>query len=44
MTYLGGHRFTTLARGGLVSGSADAIRRADALFNWDVLPTCPDFF
>jgi predicted acetyltransferase len=44
MTYLGGHRFTTLARGGLASGSQDAIRRADAIFNWDVLPTCTDFF
>lgn len=44
MTYLGGHRFTALVRGGLLSGSADALRRADALFNWDVLPTCPDFF
>jgi predicted acetyltransferase len=44
MTYLGGHRFRTLAKGGHLSGSSDALRRADALFNWDVLPTCTDFF
>jgi hypothetical protein len=44
MTYLGGHRYATLARSGLVAGEPDAIRRADALFSWDVLPTCADFF
>ncbi len=35
MVYLGGHRFATLARSGLISGSAEAIRQADALFTWD---------
>jgi predicted acetyltransferase len=44
MTYLGGHRFATLARSGLVTGNPEAIRRADALFTWDVPPICPDFF
>jgi predicted acetyltransferase len=44
MTYLGGHRFATLARSGLVTGSAEAIHRADALFACDPLPYCPDFF
>jgi predicted acetyltransferase len=42
--YLGTHRFQNLARAGLVSGSAEALRRADAMFQWDPLPFCPDRF
>jgi predicted acetyltransferase len=44
MVYLGGHRFTTLAKSGLITGSSDSLRRADALFSWEPLPFCPDFF
>jgi predicted acetyltransferase len=44
MIYLGGHRFAALARSGLVTGEPEAIRRADALFSWDIMPTCADFF
>jgi predicted acetyltransferase len=44
MVYLGGHRFTSLAKNGLIMGSSDSLRRADALFSWEPLPFCPDFF
>jgi predicted acetyltransferase len=44
MAYLGGHRFGTLAGSGLVKGSREALQRADALFAWDPLPWCPEFF
>lgn len=44
MVYLGGHRFGTLAKSGLITGSAEALRRADALFAWDPLPWCAEQF
>jgi predicted acetyltransferase len=44
MVYLGAHRFGTLARAGLVLGSPEALRRADALFTWDPLPWCQELF
>jgi predicted acetyltransferase len=44
MAYLGGHRFGTLGRCGLITGSPDALRRADALFTWDPLPWCQEQF
>lgn len=40
-TYLGGERFGRLARAGHVSGTPEAVRRADALFAWEPLPWCP---
>lgn len=42
--YLGGNRFQALARAGRVAGSPEALRRADAMFNWDPLPWCPEIF
>jgi predicted acetyltransferase len=42
--YLGAHRFQHLARAGLVKGSLEALRLADAMFMWDPLPFCPDKF
>ncbi len=42
--YLGGTRVQTLARAGLVEGSPEALRCADALFGWDVAPWCPEIF
>jgi predicted acetyltransferase len=44
MVYLGGHRFGTLARSGLITGSREALRRADALFTWGPLPWCAEQF
>jgi predicted acetyltransferase len=44
MVYLGGHRFATLARSGLISGSPEAIRQADVLFPSDPLPASPEYF
>jgi predicted acetyltransferase len=40
--YLGGARFQAMARAGRVSGSAEALRRADAMFAWDPLPWIPE--
>ena len=42
--YLGYSRFQTLARAGRVTGSAEALRAADAMFAWDPLPWCPEVF
>ena len=42
--FLGGNRFQTLARAGLVEGSPEALRRADNLFAWDPAPWCPEVF
>lgn len=42
--YLGGHRFADLARAGLVQGTAEALKRADALFAWDSPPWCQEIF
>jgi predicted acetyltransferase len=38
------HRFAALARAGLVSGTPEARRRADAMFAWEPLPWCPEQF
>lgn len=43
-TYLGGHRFTDLARAGLVRGDLDALARADAMFSWHRRPWCQQLF
>ncbi len=42
--YLGRSRFAALGRLGRVSGSARAMRTADALCGWDVAPWCPEVF
>ena len=42
--YLGGHRFRDLARSGVVTGTTDALQRADAMFAWDPLPWCQEVF
>ena len=42
--YLGGHRFTTLARAGRVTGDLAALQRADRMFTWHTLPWCPEIF
>jgi predicted acetyltransferase len=42
--YLGGQRLQSLARAGRVSGSPEALRRADALFAWDPAPWIPEIF
>lgn len=43
-TYLGAHRFTDLARAGLVRGHEPALRQADAMFGWLRLPWCQEVF
>ena len=42
--YLGGHRLRDLARAGVVSGTAQTLERADAMFTWDPLPWCQEVF
>lgn len=42
--YLGGHRVRTLANAGLITGSPEAIQRADALFAWHTEPWCQEIF
>jgi predicted acetyltransferase len=42
--YLGGTRFSSLARAGRVQGSDEDIRRADAMFAWDPRPWIPEIF
>ncbi len=42
--YLGGHRPSTLARGGRVRGTAEALATADRVFAWTPLPWCPEVF
>lgn len=42
--YLGGHRFCDLARAGVLSGSTEALQRADAMFNWSPRPWCQEVF
>ena len=42
--YLGGARLSLLARAGRLEGEPAALRLADALFGWDVLPWCADQF
>jgi predicted acetyltransferase len=42
--YLGGHRFQDLARAGIINGSPEALRLADAMFTWHRLPWCQEIF
>jgi predicted acetyltransferase len=42
--YLGGAGAGALARAGRIEGSASDVARADALFNWDPAPWCPEIF
>lgn len=42
--YLGGTRLQDLARSGVVTGTADALKRADALFTNHPLPWCQEVF
>ena len=42
--YLGGHQFRGLARAGILSGSSESLRQADAMFTWDPLPWCQEVF
>jgi len=43
--YLGGVRFSTLSRAGRVGQlTPDALARADAMFQWDPPPWCPQVF
>ncbi len=42
--YLGGPRVRELARAGLITGSPEAIHKADALFGWTVKPWCQEVF
>ncbi|HUH04551.1 MAG TPA: GNAT family N-acetyltransferase [Kofleriaceae bacterium] len=42
--YLGGVRAALLARAGRITGSAEAIARADRLFAWPIAPWCPEIF
>ena len=43
-TYLGGQRFRDLARAGVLTGSEQALNRADTMFLWDPLPWCQEIF
>lgn len=42
--FLGGHRATTLSRGGRISGNPASIARLDRMFAWSPLPWCPETF
>ena len=42
--YLGRSRFAELAAAGRVAGSAEMLRRADAMFTWQPQPWCPEIF
>jgi predicted acetyltransferase len=42
--YLAGGRWSDHWRAGLVTGSVEAIQRADCLFAWHQVPWCPDKF
>ncbi|MHC4220426.1 MAG: GNAT family N-acetyltransferase [Planctomycetota bacterium] len=42
--YLGGHRFTTLARAHIVTGSPSALAAADRMFACEPRPWCPEMF
>jgi len=42
--YFGGTRFHDLERAGVIRGTTDALRQAEALFAWDRLPWCPELF
>ena len=42
--YLGGRRFSALARAGLIAGEPASLRRLDAMFAWEPLPWCVEVF
>ncbi len=42
--FLGGHRATTLARAGRITGDPAAIESLDRMFAWSPLPWCPEIF
>lgn len=42
--YLGGVRFSTLARAGRVEGDEAAVKRANTMFSWHRDPWCPEVF
>jgi predicted acetyltransferase len=42
--YLGGHPVRPLAKAGLITGSPEAIHKADALFAWTNKPWCQEVF
>lgn len=42
--YLGGHRASTLARAGRITGTPDVIAAADRIFGWSTTPWCPEVF
>ena len=42
--YLGGFRFSQLAGAGLLTGTPEALRRADLMFGWHRQPWCPEVF
>jgi predicted acetyltransferase len=44
MIYLGGLRVRALARAGLITGAADCLSRAEAMFAWDPEPWCQELF
>lgn len=42
--FLGGHRATTLARGGRITGERESLELLDRMFAWSPLPWCPAIF
>lgn len=42
--YLGGRRFSALARVGLICGEPASLRQLDAMFAWEPLPFCGEVF
>lgn len=42
--FLGGHRATTLARGGRIAGERESLELLDRMFSWSPLPWCPEVF
>lgn len=42
--YLGGKRFSDLARSGLLNAESSILRSADFMFAWDRQPWCPEIF
>lgn len=43
-TYLGGRRFSALARAGLIEGKPDSLGLLDAMFAWEPQPWCSEIF
>ena len=42
--YLGGHRSSSLAAAGRITGTQESLAKADALLSWDRAPWCPEVF